>query len=1409
MKNPIRVLYVDDDKGLLDIGKKFLERTGDFSVTTLESATLALDLLKKDRFDAIISDYQMPGMDGIRFLEEVRAQFGKIPFIIFTGRGREEIVIQALNAGADFYLQKGGSLEAQFAELSHKVQIAVENFRSREKIQSLNRLYSVLSATNKAIVFLRERDEFFSEICRILVEIGGFRMAWIGLADTEHHLIRPVAAAGHINGYLDNVRISTADVPRGRGPTGRAYREGKYYFSNNIARDPLMEPWRENALKQGYLANAAFPFSLGTKNAGVISVYAPVTGFFDDQVIELLEELSIDVSFALRTLDDQNAHKTADTALYNSENRYRSLVDGLHDCVAVYAAVDDGQDFVILEFNQSAERTEQVTREEAVGHRLTEIFPGVKEFGILDVLRRVFMTGTPESFPVAFYTDNRISGWRDNFVYRLPSGEIVASYCDETARKKTEEALQKSEEQFRSLVETTGTGYVILDIEGRVITANQEYLRLTGRTTMADITGRPVTDWTAPYDLEKNAREVRECIRNGLVRALEIDYQKPDGQIQPIEINASVLQSDGQQKIILTLCRDITERKRAEGALRKSEEKFRNLFDWANDGILLHTLTTGQEAGRFLDANPVACRLLGYTPEEMLALGPPDIVPADFHPLLADIIRQAERKESVLFQTRLLRKDGTTFPAESSGHLVVYEGKKIWLSHIRDLSESQRLEEALEKNEKLLRLISDNLSSGVIMVDAESHEIELINPSAARLFGKKTNEIVGKKCHMFLCPEEEGTCPITDLRQEIDEAERVVLSADGTKIPVLKSVKRIWIDNREKLLENFIDIREFKRAEKDLKESELRFRSLIQNSSDLINILDTEGRIIYDSPATRRILGYPEGFFIGRQALDFIHPDDLETVRNNMNEVLERSNTGIPTEFRLRKADGDYIDVEAVAVNLIGVAGVNGIVITAHPITERKRDEHALRQSEEKYRDLYDNAPNAYYSIGTDGRIIRCNKEAGRILGIPHEDLVGMKISEFYADTPDGREKAIKLIAGFRDGKILSNEELRMKRADGTLIWIQLTVNAVSDSRGQIIESRTTIVDITERKSAEDALRTNEHRLATIYDTVSDVIFYLSIEPGGVYRFSSANPAFSRVTGLPADAIVDKRVDEVIPEPSLAMVIGKYRQAIEEKTIIRWEETTDYPAGRLSGEVSIAPICDDAGVCTHLVGSVHNITDRKRAEDAIRQANRQLNLMTSITRHDINNKISVITGYLTLAKKKFPDPTLGNYFGKMESAIKAIQTQIEFTRVYHDLGTREPQWEELDNVLPKSHVPPGVLLNADIAGIEVYADPMLEKVFFNLLDNSIRHGQHVTEIRVSSCQSPEGLMILWEDNGIGIVSVEKELIFERGFGKNTGLGMFLAREILSLTGISIRETGTEGQGARFEIIVPPGKFRQT
>ena len=142
-------------------------------------------------------------------------------------------------------------------------------------------------------------------------------------------------------------------------------------------------------------------------------------------------------------------------------------------------------------------------------------------------------------------------------------------------------------------------------------------------------------------------------------------------------------------------------------------------------------------------------------------------------------------------------------------------------------------------------------------------------------------------------------------------------------------------------------------------------------------------------------------------------------------------------------------------------------------------------------------------------------------------------------------------------------------------------------------------LDITERLRAEEALRENERRLVSIYNTVADVIFHLAVEPGGRFRFLSVNPAFLRITRLSLEAVVGKTVNEVIPEPSLTVALGKYRQAMEENAIVHWEETSEFPIGRFTGVVSVAPIFDDKGTCTNLVGSVHDITERKRAAEEL------------------------------------------------------------------------------------------------------------------------------------------------------------------------------------------------------------------
>jgi len=161
----------------------------------------------------------------------------------------------------------------------------------------------------------------------------------------------------------------------------------------------------------------------------------------------------------------------------------------------------------------------------------------------------------------------------------------------------------------------------------------------------------------------------------------------------------------------------------------------------------------------------------------------------------------------------------------------------------------------------------------------------------------------------------------------------------------------------------------------------------------------------------------------------------------------------------------------------------------------------------------------------------------------------------------------------------------------------------------------------------------------------------------------------------------------------------------------------------------------------------------------------------------------------------------------LERAYRQINLLIEFIRIFQEIGIEKPVWILLNTILPGSSAPLPVIYDATIKRISLLVDPLVKTVFSTLLDNSIRHGEHVTEIRVSAHESGNNLMILWEDNGVGIPDDEKELVFNRGYGKHTGFGLFLAREILSLTGISIHETGIPGSGVRFEILIPVGSYR--
>lgn len=259
-----------------------------------------------------------------------------------------------------------------------------------------------------------------------------------------------------------------------------------------------------------------------------------------------------------------------------------------------------------------------------------------------------------------------------------------------------------------------------------------------------------------------------------------------------------------------------------------------------------------------------------------------------------------------------------------------------------------------------------------------------------------------------------------------------------------------------------------------------------------------------------------------------------------------------------------------------------------------------LKETEERYRVSFEKARDGITVFSEDQKFLSVNEEIIRLSGYSKEEILSLNLSDIFleASSPESKERIVRM----QKGEMIPPFEAQLLTTSGNTIPVEISVTSMRNLYGFDIVFQGVVRDITERKKTEEELRKHEQQLSSIYNAVGDIIFYLAVEPGEQFRFVSVSPSGLKVTGVPAEMIVGRTVNEVIPEPSLSIVLAKYRESITTGTIVYWEETTNYPAGKLTGEVSISPVYDSEGNCTHLVGSIHNITDRKQAEEALRES---------------------------------------------------------------------------------------------------------------------------------------------------------------------------------------------------------------
>ncbi|NMB80170.1 MAG: PAS domain-containing sensor histidine kinase [Methanomicrobiales archaeon] len=596
-----------------------------------------------------------------------------------------------------------------------------------------------------------------------------------------------------------------------------------------------------------------------------------------------------------------------------------------------------------------------------------------------------------------------------------------------------------------------------------------------------------------------------------------------------------------------------------------------------------------------------------------------------------------------------------------------------------------------------------------------------------------------------------------------------------------------------------LDISERKAASAALLEEAEKYRTLVDHSQDAVLIVQ-DGKLVFVNSTLLTMLGYGTTGIIGHPLGEIVAPEDrILVTRRNEDRV---NGLDVPEfyEFSLLHADGKTRIRIMADVGVATYRGRPAVIGTLHNITCELQREADLKKSEQKYRELAELLPQMVFEMDPRMKITYANRHALKMLGMTPADVENGINAIDYID-PAQRPSVMEGVKKLLSGEPYDPPEYTAIRKDGSRFPALIYAAPIVED-GALAGFRGVIVDISTWKAATAARQESEERYRSLAEAARDIIYIIDKNDTVLYVNSY---------GL---QVLDKTAEEVTGRPRSALFSGEssarmyqtLQRVFTTGTPLRIESRIPLPKGESWQDTHFVPLKGQDGTFNAVLAISRDITQLKRAEMALKRSNEKLNLLNSITRHDVANQLTILNGYIQLAMMKEPGSGIGDFLKKIQNACDTIHRQILFTRAYQDLGIKAPDWFRLDRVFEKTR-PPGVTFTVASCGYEIYADPMLEKVFFNLFDNAIRHGGHVTSILVRCEMNGDELKIIVEDDGVGIPLDEKQKIFTKGFGKNTGYGLFLVREILAITNMAIHETGKHGRGARFEISVPKGGYR--
>lgn len=979
----------------------------------------------------------------------------------------------------------------------------------------------------------------------------------------------------------------------------------------------------------------------------------------------LIAEVNVDIT----------ERKKAEQAIRESEEKYRLIVENAQDPITI---VDETGKVLML--NTTAARHLRGVPADFTGRNLEELFPKPYAERMLNNLRRVIASGIPEliegtmSFP----------GGERWFSTRIHPTTFAGSErpCALTiARDITDHKLAEQEiRKFKMIADNATYGVSMVDMQGKIIYANKSFAEVHGYS-VPELIGRDISVFHAAEQMPEVRRILRSLLTEGNVSSAEVWHMRRDGTPFPMLMNVLLIRDEEDRPLfVATTATDITEQKQAQERLRESEERYRTLVENVGIGVAMisptmEILTLNNQMKKWFPNIEIAKKPICY---KSFVVPPRDAA----CPNCPTRLTLADGKQHETVAETSSGNDRRSFRVVSTPLFDERGSVKAAIEMVEDITERRQAEKKLE----LFRNLLDQSNDAIYIIEPATGRFLDVNEKSCFLLGYSRDELLA-----LTVRDIEAVIPDAQAwKRHVEEVRSkgyVILEGknirkDKSTFPVDVNVKYIEQEGKAFMVAVVRDATERKRAEDELKYSEEKYRTLIETTDTGFLILDGRGRVLDANAEYVRLSGHRElSEIVGRSVIEWTTP--------RMKKKNEEALVECVRKRRIRSLEIEYISPQGTVIPVEINATVQGegaslhIVSLCRDITNRKKAEEALRESEQQYRNLVSNLPSIVYRCHNDAdwTMSYISGQVFTLLGYPPSDFVNNKVRSFASVIhPDDRvlvEEAVRAGVSARQPYTIT---YRLCAADGREIWVHEKGQGIFDQEGRLICLEGVIFDISEQRRMQEALRRSEAKYHDLVDTARSIILMLDREQ----KFVFMNKYGEEFFGYRLDELAGRSVvGTIVPETDRAgndlreLIDQVYRRP--EEHLVQENENIKKNGERVWISWANRPIHDESGNLTGILSVGTDITERKRAEERIVQAARDWtvtfeSMADGVTLASPDFDIVKTNGAVCSLLGKTPEEILGK---KCFQVFHGRKTPIEACPLHKAKNTKQKEYAEV------------------------------------------------------------------------------------------------------------------------------------